>query len=206
MEKKICKKCLTEKPITEFDKDNSRIDLISSKCKECRRKYHNEYNNKNREKKNENGRKYYYRTHDKQIKRSQERHEKNKEKEKEYRKNNRKKISDRIRKKYNNDKRYSIEINIRNRLKLFLKTKNVKKKNKTFEIIGCTPDELRNYLESKFKNGMTWENYGFYGWHIDHIIPLSVAKTEEEIYKLSHYTNLQPLWCNENWRKNKKHE
>lgn len=206
MEKKICKKCFIEKPITEFDKKKSSKDLFSSRCKECRRKYHNEYNNKNREKKNENGKKYYYRTHEQQIKRSREKHQKNKEKEKEYRKNNRKKISLRIKNKYNNDKRYSVEINVRNRLKIFLKTKNIKKNNKTFEIIGCSPEELRNYLESKFKDGMTWENYGFYGWHIDHIIPLSSAKTEKDIYKLSHYTNLQPLWCDENWKKLKKYE
>jgi hypothetical protein len=206
METRTCRICGVNKLNTEFDKDSSRTDLLSSRCKECRRKYHNEYNDKNRHKKNESGKEYYYRTHEKQIKRSREKHEKNKQSEKEYRKNNRKKISKRLREKYNNDKRYSIEITVRNRLKLFLKTKDIKKKTKTFEIIGCTPDELRLHLEKKFKEGMTWDNYGFYGWHIDHIIPLSFGKTEEEIYKLSHYTNLQPLWCNENWEKTKKYE
>ena len=52
--------------------------------------------------------------------------------------------------------------------------------------------------------GMSWDNYGYYGWHIDHIIPLSFAKTEEETYKLCHYTNLQPLWANDNLTKGKK--
>lgn len=51
---------------------------------------------------------------------------------------------------------------------------------------------------------MNWDNRGLYGWHIDHIIPLSSAKTEEEVYKLCHYTNLQPLWAKENLSKGNK--
>jgi hypothetical protein len=51
---------------------------------------------------------------------------------------------------------------------------------------------------------MSWENYGFYGWHIDHKIPLDAGKTEEEIYKLCHFTNLQPLWGDINIKKGKK--
>ena len=51
---------------------------------------------------------------------------------------------------------------------------------------------------------MSWDNYGKYGWHIDHITPISLAQTEDEIYKLSHYTNLQPLWWRENILKSNK--
>ena len=68
METRTCRICGVNKLNTEFDKDSSRTDLLSSRCKECRRKYHNEYNDKNRYKKNEIGKKYYYRTHEKQIK------------------------------------------------------------------------------------------------------------------------------------------
>jgi hypothetical protein len=73
------------------------------------------------------------------------------------------------------------------------------KQNKTSDILGCTFEEFKLYLESKFEDWMTWENRGLYngefnyGWDIDHIIPTSSAKTEEEIIKLNHYTNLQPL-------------
>ena len=84
----------------------------------------------------------------------------------------------------------------------FLKVKNIRKKNKTFEIVGCTPEFLKEHLEKQFVDGMTWENRG--EWHIDHKIPLSSAKTEEELYKLCHYANLQPLWAEENLKKGNK--
>jgi hypothetical protein len=74
----------------------------------------------------------------------------------------------------------------------------------SLEILGCSVEEFRNHIENKFQSGMSWENYGYYGWHIDHIIPLSSAKTEKEIYELCHYTNLQPLWAKENLKKSNK--
>lgn len=73
-------------------------------------------------------------------------------------------------------------------------------------LLGMTWKELKIYLEKKFKEGMTWENYGFYGWHADHIIPLSsfdLTKDEEQ-KKAFHYTNLQPLWAKENLQKHAK--
>ena len=77
------------------------------------------------------------------------------------------------------------------------------KTNTTFKIVGCTPEFLKEYLEKQFILGMTWKNHGFYGWHIDHIIPLSKAKTLKDFEKLCHYTNLQPLWAEENLKKSK---
>ena len=68
--------------------------------------------------------------------------------------------------------------------------------------MGCSPEFLKEHLQSKFKDGMNWDNYG--SWHIDHIIPLSSAKTTEEFNTLCHYTNLQPLWASENLSKGKK--
>jgi len=65
--------------------------------------------------------------------------------------------------------------------------------------LGCSFEEFKIYLESKFEDWMTWENKGLYngylnyGWDIDHKIPISSATTEEEMIKLNHYTNLQPL-------------
>jgi hypothetical protein len=76
------------------------------------------------------------------------------------------------------------------------------KRNKTFDIVGCSPYDLKEHLEKQFVSGMTWENRS--EWHIDHIIPLSSAKTEDELYRLCHYTNLQPLWAEENLKKSNK--
>ena len=69
----------------------------------------------------------------------------------------------------------------------------------TESILGCNFEEFKLYIESKFEDWMNWDNRGLYngefncGWDIDHKIPVSIATTEEEIYKLNHYTNLQPL-------------
>ena len=90
----------------------------------------------------------------------------------------------------------------RTRLIEFLKIKNITKKNKTFNYIGCTPQFLKEYLETKFVSGMSWDNHG--EWHIDHIIPLSSAKNENDVYMLCHYTNLQPLWAEDNLKKSNK--
>jgi len=75
----------------------------------------------------------------------------------------------------------------------------LKKSNKTEEILGCSIDCARHYIESKFLEGMDWLNHG--KWHIDHIIPLSNAKTIDDVIVLSHYKNLQPLWAVDNLKK-----
>ena len=71
-------------------------------------------------------------------------------------------------------------------------------------VIGIDWDELLKYFESMFYDGMTWENYGYRGWHIDHIIPVCSAKTYDEMVKLCHYTNLRPMWAKDNLSKGNK--
>jgi hypothetical protein len=70
--------------------------------------------------------------------------------------------------------------------------------------VGCSIDELKIYLETKFQPGMTWENWSIDGWHIDHIKPLSSfdLSDREQLLKACHFTNLQPLWAIDNMRKN----
>ena len=80
-----------------------------------------------------------------------------------------------------------------------LKNKGIKKKQRTEIILGCTVEDFKSYIENKFIEGMCWENMG--KWHIDHITPISYAKTEDDLLKLNHYTNLQPLWQKDNLSK-----
>ena len=76
------------------------------------------------------------------------------------------------------------------------------KTSSTEEYLGCSFEEFKQHLESKFIEGMSWDNRP--EWHIDHIIPISSAKNIEEAQKLSHYTNLRPLWASDNISKGKK--
>jgi hypothetical protein len=74
------------------------------------------------------------------------------------------------------------------------------------DLLGCSLEDLRRHIERQFQPGMTWENWGRYGWHIDHIIPVSyfdMADPEQQ-KQAWHYTNLQPLWAEDNLKKNNK--
>jgi hypothetical protein len=102
-----------------------------------------------------------------------------------------------------NDPLFKLSFNIRNLIRNAFKRKFTEKSEKTSEILGCSFEEFKIYLESKFDENMNWENQGTY-WQLDHIIPISSAKTEEEVYKLNHYTNFQPLYWEDNLRKSNK--
>jgi len=101
--------------------------------------------------------------------------------------------------KYKTDPIYKVKTRLRKAIRKAFKINGFTKKSNTQDILGCTFEEFKQHLESKFESWMTWDNHGLYnkeinyGWDIDHIIPISRAKTEEDIIKLNHYTNLQPL-------------
>lgn len=135
---------------------------------------------------------------------------KNKEKISKWGKKYRSKNKKIILKKKNNI--YKININFKFRHKItsrirraLIKRKTIKSK-KTLELLGCSWNKARKHLESQFKEEMTWENYGKYGWHIDHIIPCaSFDLTDpEQQKKCFNYKNLQPLWWQENLSKGSK--
>jgi hypothetical protein len=104
---------------------------------------------------------------------------------------------------YRNNMQYRIARNLRARLRQALKKSD--KVGSAVRDLGCSMIELQQYLEQKFQPGMTWENYGYAGWHIDHIIPLSSfdLTNKIELLQACHYTNLQPLWARDNLSKGK---
>jgi len=85
--------------------------------------------------------------------------------------------------------------------------KGLSKGKKTLELLSCSVLELKTHLEAKFQPSMTWDNYGFYGWHIDHIKPLSAfdLSNPEQLKKACHHSNLQPLWAKDNLSKGSKY-
>lgn len=115
--------------------------------------------------------------------------------------NSNKKYQEKLRR--NTDSSYRLITNQRTRITNILKKH---KTNKTLNLIGCSAEFLRNYLENKFQEGMNWDNYGKYGWHVDHIIPCSSFDLIDiEQQKICfHYSNLQPLWAKDNLQKSNK--
>lgn len=215
---KICSSCSIDYDICKFYKSSSSSDGYRSECKNCsklrqkennnkRKKYAEKYRLNNREKINERQKKYQSENKEKIKKRKQDKKETQplsptKPIVLAWRKKNKDIFNKNRRERYQNDIILRLSQNVRNRLNSYIKKNNFSKNNKTFEIVGCSPEELKTHIESLFLSGMTWENKG--KWHIDHIIPLSLSKNENEIISLSHYNNLQPLWAKDNLSKRNK--
>jgi hypothetical protein len=187
---RLCKKCNIETPYNDFAK-NATI------CNICNEEYNFDYENtKNLYKisriKSNSYKSIYYKTH----------------------KNKRNSINLRyFHKKYKNDILFRLKSTIRSVIYQSIKRSEYIKNSTSEFILGCSINEFKIYLESKFESWMTWENYGKYngnfeyGWDIDHIEPLfpkGIIRTEEDILRLNHYTNLQPLCShiNRNIKKN----
>ncbi|WP_096911011.1 MULTISPECIES: hypothetical protein [Acinetobacter] len=94
------------------------------------------------------------------------------------------------------DKLFAIKQNMRARFRFELAKRGEEQLIKANQYLGCSWIFLRDYLAEKFTDGMSWENYG--DWHVDHVIPLASAKSKEELIRLWHYSNLQPLWASDN--------
>lgn len=175
-------------------------ELNSEKLKEKRKvKYEN-----NKEKVKEKSREYYNMNKDeinlkrRLSKKSTYYYHKNKNKDKQL------KRSYEYRKiKMKTDPFYKFKHQIRNLIRNAFKRGFTTKSKKTIEILGCSFEEFKLHLESQFDDKMNWENQGTY-WHMDHIIPISSAHTEEDVYRLNHYTNFQPLYWEDNLKKSNK--
>ena len=165
---------------------------------------------------------YRLKAKDKEVARLKEYYNNNKEyvknKNKEWKENNKEKRRlqnlEYLKNKKLIDPLFKLKTTTRNLIYRALKTGGYSKNLKTVNMLGCSFDEFKLYLESKFESWMNWDNYGNWNgvtkninvsWDIDHIIPLTTAKTEEEMLVLNHYTNLQPLcsYINRYIKKNK---
>jgi hypothetical protein len=176
---------------SEFNKDSQKIDGLYSSCKTCQksrgRKYHDDNKHKINKKKRDN--------HD-PIKKN------------EYYEKNKVKIKARTaaykKKRYHADDSFKIYEVLSGGLRRLLK--GTAKKNKALSYLGCTVDEFKEHLESQFQEGMTWDNWDQFGWHLDHILPLASFNLliEDEIKIACHYTNFQPLWAVDNKKKGAK--
>lgn len=97
---------------------------------------------------------------------------------------------------------YKLKCNTSNLIRMSIKNQGYSKTSKTSQILGCSFEDFKIHLEQQFTEGMTWNNHG--EWELDHIYPVSLAIDEQHIIKLNHYTNFQPLWWEDNNKKNNK--
>jgi len=172
---KKCKKCGIEKEYSMYQKNKKMADGYLSYCKKCM----------NRVVSNPEFKAYMN----------------------SYRIRYKDKIKERYSIRMKNDPIFNLSKKVRSRLNTAMLRKysyQYRKKNKTEVMLGIPFALFKIYIESKFTKGMKWENLLNGEIHLDHKIPLSSAKTEEELVALCHYTNLQPLWAKDNMAKSDK--
>lgn len=159
------------------------------------KKYRKEYKEKNKDKIKKQDKKY-----------QQEHKQQKRNYDKKYKQTHKLQRNKHRKERRKTDINYKLIEYLRNRIRYVLKGKNNSKS--TMSLIGCTILELKQYLKKKFKKDMSWDNYGYYGWHVDHIKPCAsfdLSKKSEQ-KNCFHYTNLQPLWAEENLKKGIKYK
>lgn len=210
--KKTCTKCGAEKVLEEFTPSRGGRFGRHSRCKACARLYNRAYFNRPgiREKQRQYDKlrlqDYFKRPETKARRREYVNKPEVKEKIREARKRPefKKWAREYMRRMRRTNLAFKIASNLRARVKAAIQGRA--KAAHTLDLLGCTVEELRAHLEAQFKPDMTWENYGRYGWHIDHIRPCaSFDLTDPDQQRTCfHYSNLQPLWATENHSKGAK--
>ncbi len=196
MNRKICTRC--SNPST----------TKNSWCRSCKLSYQKEHYWKNRNHLIEKGRLYKTKNRERILAYKKKNRDENKESIREYRKRWRLKNLEKVKLKkqeygrqYLKNPKNKLANSFRGRIK---RAFDGNYKSGTWKnMLGCSIEECKIYLESKFQPGMTWENHGNYGWHLDHKKPIS-SFSIEDLHKAFHYTNLQPLWAIDNLRKGSK--
>jgi len=221
---KICKKCQEPLPLSKFLNESPKI-FRKSTCIDClypKRKDRekellkkNEISKANKALREEKRRQRELLLQQREVRRRErlaKQEEKNQKKEEykklmeyyasdEWKEIKKQKERDRQRKKWKRkweeDEMFAMKVRLRNLIRNSFRRGGYRKfETSTEEVVGLKYDEFKKHLESKFLDGMSWENRG--EWHIDHIIPLSSANSKEELIKLCHYSNFQPLWAEDN--------
>jgi len=183
---KYCELCENVKPFNEFGKNKNNIVGLQNYCKPCKRKKDKNYRKslKDRGIYTERKRADYvknmdqYRAYGLEYNKSKRDYKSEYKRVLEYREKN---------------PLAKLKNALRNRILIAIKNQGYVKNMKTKKMLGAEWDVVESFISNKFTDGMTWSNHG--EWHIDHIISLKTAKSEEELIKLNHYTNLQPLWA-----------
>lgn len=227
MKTKICTKCKEERTVDLFSKNKNNKDGLEHWCKICRKQmyieerdkrleYQKKYKREDEQRFKEQQKRYKTKVKEQNKEKNYQRYkayeEKNKEKLTEYRQEyfqkNRDKILDYNRKyikqRKNTDELFLFKHKVRILIYSSFKRKNLNKKNHTTDILGCDFEELKNHLYKTFFDNYGYEYNNQETVHIDHIIPLATANTEEEVINLCHYTNLQLLKASDNLKKSAK--
>jgi len=184
VEKKICNNCNIEKNTSFFSKKKENKDGYRNDCKSCRKIYEDSWKQENPSNVKVNAKKYREKVEVKETIKKYRR---------EYMQN-----------KTNTNLLFKLKSRVSCRIREACRKNGFTKRSRTSEYIGCDWETFKNHIENYFQEGMSWDNYGVNGWHLDHHIPISFAKTEEDIFRLNHYTNLKPLWWEDNLKKSDK--
>lgn len=208
---KFCNGCLENKNITYFNIDNSKKDGLQRICKKCQKDYREKNKKSIKDKQKSNYQKNKDSLNNKQKKYYKENRELILRYQKKYASENKYKIK-KYKREYNknrmkNDPEYQIQSILKSRFNSLIKEGVINysgsKTKRSQELLGCSLLFFKEYIENLFTEGMSFENHGMYGWHYDHIKPLSSFNLlEEEEQKIAfHYTNIQPLWAEDNLSK-----
>lgn len=212
-----CNKCLKYKSSDEFSKREYKSKpFLNKTCKKCVCERVKKYKEDNREKVLQSKRESWHRNKGKILEihneRSRQYFKNNPEKRRatarEWARRNRSKIKEYRQQRYYSDPEFNMQIKIRRRIYMALFRKRGIKQNKMVDLLGCTPSFFKSYIEGLFTEGMTWDGILKSEIHLDHKIPCSKFNLLDPIeqVKCFHYTNMQPLWAEDNLYKHCKIE
>lgn len=206
--------CNKNKPLSDFYPKPKGRPGYRSVCVPCWKKKCKEWRDKNKEYKSQKDKEYRKQQGEVLLQKKRDWHWKNRnsilEKKRKHYRRNKEEILEKQAKYQKNNIQAKLRLRLRTRIKDAIK--NNQKKGSAVQDLGCSIEFLKKYLEGKFQEGMSWSNWGIGKgkkvWHIDHIVPLSSFDLTdiEQFKKAVHYTNLQPLWAEDNFKKGDKYE